>query len=194
MFFLLSSCASKKNQEDKFEQDISDRRCEQAYQNIPIESTSKKITNQSKEVLGTLSSYALTGGSYAVEVIWDITGGTAMVLAICSPQILASMVANSAPMPCFADTDKDLWKVLAAPPLGRKTFEETKNWRCPDLTNFTRSLQKVSSCYQKRGKEGDLEKAKNHLKAIINSKNYFSCLSPDLRKEIDQNIQEIGPL
>lgn len=191
----LPRCAHRSTKQEQFAQKLAAGRCQEAYLQLPVDEPEMKLVNQSKQALGTVSSYAVTGGGYVVEVLWDIAGGTAMAVVLCGPMLLALAASsgggNGATGSTVTCLPGDL-TALGAPPIGRRSYQATSTWRCPDLTAMSRSLREVSACYQQKGTIEDLRSAKQHLESLHSSTDFYACLPNDERAAIDSSLRAVS--
>jgi len=196
-FFLATSlvfpaCSHHTKKQEMFNSELVAGNCDKAYLQLPDENMEMKLVRQSKEALGTVSSYAVAGGGYVVEVLWDIVGGTVMAVALCGPTMVAlaassSTGSNTHLVKCLPG---DI-KTLGAPPLGRRSYQATRSWRCPDLTAMSHSMRQVSACYQKRGGVDDLRSAQKHLRSLRASDEFYSCLPEEEKATVDHELQQV---
>lgn len=186
------ACSHRTTKQDVFETELVAGNCEKAYLQLPDEGMEMKLVKQSKEALGTVSSYAVAGGSYVVEVLWDIVGGTVMAVALCGPTAIAvaASTRNGDNMSLVKCLPGDI-TTLGAPPLGRRSYQATRSWRCPDLTVMSRSMRQVSACYQKRGSANDLQSAQRHLRSLRMSDEFYSCLPEEEKVAVDRELQQV---
>lgn len=186
---LVACSSAKKN----FNQELASGRCDEAMKTLPERDPLVKLTDTTELAAGTVASYAFVGASYTAEVMWDIVGGTVMVVALCAPAIAVQGLA-------VASTDADHSRIsclpgsisaLGAPPLGRQALKASKPLRCPDLKSLSRSLRAVASCYNQKDKKADWLKAQQTLQALKNSEDFYSCLPADEHEHIDVQFREI---
>ena len=187
--------------EKKFNTEIEGARCETALENIPENASGAKLISKTQQAGGVALSYAVTGVAYTGEVLIDFVGGTVMFVALCSPAIaLGAIVVTDRSSGSYSGNWSGLeglcipGKVdaLFIPPLGRKTFEASKDLRCPDLVGMSRSLRKVASCFSHRAVGNDLEKADQTLTALQNSERFFECLPEEEQNKITSDLKEIA--
>ncbi|MES2855293.1 MAG: hypothetical protein V4692_05495 [Bdellovibrionota bacterium] len=173
------------HQQKEFESEITAGRCEDALDRIPENDPMIKLANRTEQATGTIVSYAFAGMNYSAEVLWDVAGGTVMFVALCAPTIAALALHNG---PVFGNANCFPGDIgaLGAPPLGRKSLEDTKHLRCPDLTGLSRSLRRVSTCYASRGGPVNLKKASDNLESLQRSSEFYSCL-PEAEQTLVKN-------
>lgn len=189
--FFFVSCST---QQKKFENSLAKGDCEDAIKNIPS-SSSSSLLKQTKQISGTVASYVLTGLTYGTEVTVYITGGVAGGLVICSPILIAEGASHSkgqASGDCFGYVSDIMIRQGAGKELfGKKVYNKTSNWRCPDLTDFSEGLRSVVSCYENKNDRENLEKAKAQLDIIRNLDFQESCVNDQERNEILNQYERI---
>ncbi|RYZ68661.1 MAG: hypothetical protein EOP09_09185 [Proteobacteria bacterium] len=184
-----SACAHGRKHEEAKKVALSEGRCDDALKEVSAKDPGVKIADTSKQVAGTLLSYSLTGVSYTAEVLWDVAGGTVMFVGLCSVPLLTGVqaVRNG-----YSNSGAELgpWcfpgkiNALQSPPLGRKAHEATKNLRCPSVVPVSQSIRDVVSCYQNKGDEQSLVKARQSLNALQGSAEIFDCLPREEKEAI----------
>ncbi len=177
--------------EKNFQSEISSGRCDDALSRLPEKDPMIKLTNQTKQAAGTVASYAFVGASYGVQILWDITGGTVGMIALCGPAIAATAMAGAnggslhginSQLRCLPGD----FGVFLAPPLGKQALQKTKPLRCPDLKTFSQSLRSVASCYEGLGDKESLNKALTTLQSVKDSKEFYSCMPNSEKKSLDE--------
>lgn len=192
-------CASGSKSHSEVQQAaLEEGRCDDALKEVSKQDPGTKIADTSKQVAGTLLSYSLTGVSYTTEVLWDFAGGTVMFVGLCSPLVLAATVGSVGPGNYSSPNPLSPWcfpgklSTLGAPPLGRKTFAATKNFRCPSVVPVSQSIRSVASCYVKKGDEQSLVKARQSLNALQGSVDVYECLPDEEKQAIEKASEEIN--
>ena len=188
------------NTKHSFDELLASGACSEAGENIPAENDLKRrVLNRTEQAGGSILSYAFTGASYTAEVLWDLTAGTVMFVALCGPT-LAVMVAaqdsshnpatGSLPVVCLPGKIG----ALSSPPLGRDAYEATKNLRCPVVTELSQSLRKIATCYENKHNPADLQKSLTTLQSIENSGNFYECLPMDERNFVTRERVRVEKL
>lgn len=188
--FALTSCAPTRHD---FQDAVSSGRCEEALERIPENTAGVKLVGKMKQGPRTLLSYAFTGAGYTAEIAWDAAGRTTMFVALCGPGLaLAAAAASTGGTTDISRTCMDgNYAALDAPELGQDTFANTKDLRCPDVSPLSRSVQQVASCYRSRKDADSLQKARSTLVALKSAGEFYSCLSPAEKTEIEGAIEEL---
>jgi hypothetical protein len=172
-----------------FQQRLDENECDEALMLVPEEQSVYKVAAMSQQAGGTLISYSFTGAAYTVQILWDVTVGVTTAIVLCAPGIVLEHSSSVKPAPrseptCFpADI-----KPLLAPRLGQQALKSSSEWRCPDLSGLTHSLQKVASCYAQRGTEEGRHKAINVLETLTNSGSFYSCLSAEDTEAVGRDL------
>lgn len=188
---LLTSCVSAPYKQ--FQQDLEAKRCDAAMAHVPENDPAIKFAGNTKQTFGTVAAYTFVGFSYTAEVLWDVTGGTVMAVALCGIPSTLSVAAtyqrgqSAGILTCFPGK----LDALGAPPLGRRALAATEELRCPDLTSLSRSLRSVASCYSGEKTEVGRTKAKQVLTSLQNSEDFYSCLSESERHAIGVQIRDL---
>jgi hypothetical protein len=195
--FAGSGCSTA--HEKTFSDKITEGRCDEALIELPERDPLVHLTSQTKQAADTVLSYTFVGASYTAEVLWDVAGGTVMVIALCAVPlaVIGGMYAasnssatysntNSGPQPLICIPGKIT--ALGAPPLGRQSLEATKEMRCPDLKSLSHSIRRVAACFETKGGKDDLEKAEKSLKALQNSQQFYQCLPLDEQQKISNQL------
>ena len=197
-------CSSFKKHEEAKQVALVEGRCDDALKEVSKKDPGVQIADTSKQVAGTILSYSLTGVSYTTEVLWDFAGGTIMFIGLCSPQIAAAAAgvgstggySDQGTRPfCFPGK----LNALSSPPLGRKTHEATKSFRCPSVVPVSESIRAVAACYIGKGDQESLVKARQSVNALQGSTEVFDCLPKEEKDEIEKvsqaiNLKMITPL
>lgn len=195
ILFLCISCstAPQKN----FHDYLIGGQCESAVKNLPDKTAS--VMNQTKYVSGTIASYALTGLTYGTEVTMYLVGGVVGGLVICTPAITADVAMKSSgqfTVECLKLAGNVLTKVKPKEMFGEKVYDKTRNWRCPDLTDFSKNLRSIASCYEDKNTRVDLKKSIEQLDIIRNQDFQENCIGDEERIEIlnqyDRIIKKIA--
>lgn len=191
VFVVTQSCT---HTQKSFEEKVQADRCEEALESMPEHDPMVKLINTSEQAAGTVASYAFVGASYTAEVLWNVTGGTVMILAMCAPGMVASVMANGngtvAGHLCFPGSVGSM-SAFAAPPLGRQAKKSSKHLQCPNIEGLNQSMRAVASCYEARGTDEDLKKAKKTLQSIRNSSDFYECLSKDEKEKTLKQLEEL---
>lgn len=187
VLLLLAACAS--SSENKFSVYLGRKQCEEAALHLPNFSV-RKATSNVKSVAGTGASYILSGTAYGVDIVYYLSGGVLFPLAICSPLIMANDNGKGL-SGCFdiVSTSMDIADVFPESNMGKKTYESTKNWRCPDLSFAVSDMIKISDCHVSKG---ETDKAVSQLKSILDPKVIGGCISSDDRKLIEEKLTRIA--
>ncbi len=194
----LVSCTSV---EKKFNSEIEGGRCETALENIPENASGAKLISKTQQAGGVALSYAVTGVAYTGEVLIDFVGGTVMFVALCSPAIaLGAIVVTDRSSGSYNNNWGGLGGLcipgkvdaLFVPSLGKKTFQASKDMRCPDLVGISYSLRKVAACFSQRAIGSDIDKADQTLTALQNSDRFFECLPEEEQNKITSDLKEIA--
>ena len=182
IFLLLTACG---HTESRFEEKLLSQDCDEAAAHLPGSDPLGKTAKGVKYIGKNLAAYSYITASYTTEVLWDVAGGTVLFVGLCGPLIAVQAAGNFSvgavahpsevclPIPW----DKES-RGIFAPPLGRQAIRQTKEFRCPDLSTVSASLQKVASCYESKGDRESLKKAVDSLENIEKSKDFFTCLEP----------------
>ncbi|MBC7712323.1 MAG: hypothetical protein H7177_03235 [Rhizobacter sp.] len=193
ILFICCSCSTMKHKD--FTALVENGKCEEALKNVPDSSISNFI-KQTKRVSGAAASYALTGITYGGEVTFVVVGGIVVGLAICSPLIAAETAAKGSGNisgECFVAAEKVLNKHSDGTKefYGKKIFDKTSNWRCPDLSDFSQNLREVATCYENKKDYTSLEKAVEQLDIIRNTEFQEECVDDSERTEITKQYSNI---
>ncbi len=188
---LLSSCAS--NPQKNFDQYVSEGKCEEAIKNLP--SDGKTIFDETQAITGAVASYTLSGLAYGAEITIYLVGGVAVSAVICSPIIMLEASANSTGNisgHCFGSVMSTVAKGrMSDELLGKKIYRNTESWRCPDLSEFSRNLRIVASCYESKNDLVNLEKASSQL-ALLKEQNFQNnCIDENEREMITAQHESI---
>ena len=181
--------------QQKFAERLAEQDCDQALDSLPENDPSIKLLKQTQHAAKSVISYGYIGANYTAEVLWDTVAGGIVMVALCSPAIALSIPLSAAGggsgsgIPCFT-LDGGLRQVLS-PPLGRNSIRETEAMRCPDLTSLTRSVRGVAACFEARGNEANLVRAKTSLMQLQDSKGYYACVQPDAKLQLSQDLERL---
>lgn len=193
-FFLILLVGCSSTQKKNFQTSLEGGQCEEAINYIPS-STSSLIFKQTKFISGSAASYILTGLTYGTEFTVYITGGIAGGVVICSPLIAIESVAGSngsASSQCLGSVTQAIMKSSKnSGYIGKQVYNDTSNWRCPDLTDFSTGLRSVASCYEKKNDLENLEKAKEKLEIVRSKEFQESCINDYERLEISKQYDDI---
>ena len=203
------SCSSVKNQKNYFNELLDSGQCEKAFDHIP-ESNFKKVTNSSKEVLGTGVRYLFSGVGYTTDIVIVLTGFSIMM----SPFLLASgssgynrtggelesYDSNSIPM---KQNKKEAWaKDSYASPAKNKSAKEKFGWTsfgpalnkmtvkypCPDLSDMTDSIFKISECFIDNNQK---QKGIDQLENILFDSYYLKCLDHSMKLRVENRVRSL---
>lgn len=164
--------------------------CDQLMHNAIEKHSDTKVIKAVESASGAVLSYAWTGTNYAVETIWDVTAGTVVFVALCSPGILASALStNTNPyagigVGCLPGK----LNTLASPPLGRIAYKRTKSWRCPDLGSFSRDLQASYKCYAQSTNKKEIKHGLQSLEALAASRSLIDCFPAEGRASLFDHL------
>ncbi len=75
--------------------------------------------------------------------------------------------------------------------MGKKTYKMTKPLRCPHLSGLNEAVIGVSRCYMNRKQPGDLQKARNQLRALKGNEIGVQCLSSEEFTEINGMLRTL---
>lgn len=191
----LTSCTSPQK---KFEQKIQSGNCSQAFKDMPRNDHRIQFLGDVQDGATTGLSYALSGAGYTVDFMTSIVSGVAVLTIFCAPGMLtlaALSAASSTPVSggkinalCF---EKDAQKYIYNPKLGKKTFRNTQNWRCPDFSTVAQAFQKVSSCYQSKKTPEARKQALQTLELLQKNVLFYECLKSKDRQKIGQQLNEL---
>ncbi len=189
VLLLLSACAS--SPEKKFSGYLQSKQCEEAALHLP-NFTARKATSNAKSVVGTGASYIVSGTVYGVDIVYYLTGGVLFPLAICSPLLMTNDNGKGL-SGCFelVSTSMDITDAFPESNLGKKTYESTKGWRCPDLSFAVKDMTKISDCYVARNEK---EKAITQLQSILDPKVIGGCISKDDKKFVEGKLEALKPV
>lgn len=187
----LAGCVSKQKKA-AFDEHLHLGRCDEALTNLPENDPLVKVARDSEHAGKAILSYAFVGASYTAEVLWDVTGGTVMFVALCGPMVLAGTAATYVGGDTRIGCIPGRFDALEAPPLGRQAVASTRAMRCPEVAPLSRSLRAVASCYESRGGEENLRKAEAQLKAIRKSADFVSCLPADEYAQLAKQEAELN--
>lgn len=188
VLLLLTACAT--SPEKKFSGYLESKQCEEAALHLPNFSA-RKATSNAKSVVGTGASYIVTGTAYGVDVVYYLTGGILFPLAICSPLLMANDHGKGM-SGCFdiVSTSMDITDAFPESKLGKKTYDSTQGWRCPDLSFAVKDMAKISDCYVARNEP---DKATAQLKSILDPKVIGGCISSDDKKFVEGKLKNLLP-
>jgi hypothetical protein len=195
--FSLLSCSHPREQ---FQKDLATRNCDLASSHLPEKDPLSISAEYAKRIGGNIAAYTYTAGGYTAEVLWDVTAGTIIVVAVTAPVVALgvlcsknhcnSMSGNALPLlPASSNSPKNkksrnLFEKLEAPPLGRRAFRQTQDLRCPNLKDVSQSLRQVASCYESNGDQQSLHKAIISLENVERSDVFFTCLPPEEQEAV----------
>lgn len=190
---LLSSCASKPQKH--FEHNLSEGHCEEAIIDLPAKE--KSLLEETQTAAGTMASYTLTGLAYGVDVTVFLVGGVVVTAVICSPVIAAEIAAGSSgnvSAQCLGNVVSAplVKKIIPKELIGKKVYTNTEKWRCPDLTDFSKNLRSVASCYENKNDKLNLEKALVQLDLIKNENFQKNCVDEEEKKMISIQYDNIN--
>lgn len=185
LFVLSLSLFSCQTSPHKYTQEIQNKNCEQALEQIPENETSYKFLRSTQSSAGKVLSYSVTGAAYTAEVLLDVTIGTVGAVILCSPAILSSSgvtqrgAYSGEITPCLPENGLMLW----SPPLGRNTRNKTRTWECPSLDGLSQKVREVAQCFSNRGDNDSKMKALKTLESLEKSEKFYECLSVNERNE-----------
>lgn len=198
-FLILTFISACTQPYKKFDGHLAGGRCDRALKELPENDPMIKLTHKTEQAAGTLLSYSFVGASYTAEVLWDATGHTLVLIALCGPMLAAVVASNASSgssseqpgsMNCLPMGTVD-GGVLSAPPLGRRALKSSKSLRCPKVDSIYDSLRKVSDCYESSGEIKDLAKALKNYEGLINSTDFFACLDPLRQRHATQKVKTL---
>lgn len=167
----------------QFQSHLQGLKCEEAMKAIPELKRSEKAKNSAKWMAASTAAYTYVGANYTAEILWDVSVGTLMAVALCWPAVLAvASSSSSRNIGCMPSPVP--FKSVASPSLGRNAIKKTQTLRCPNVEPLALSLEKVAHCFESRNTEQDRELAYKTLSNIENSKYFFSCVSPEVSQRI----------
>ncbi len=193
ILFFTSACSTIP--EKDFNYQVKNGKCEEAVKNVPDSSLSS-LFKSTKNITGTAASYVLTGLTYGSEVTFYVVGGITAGLAVCSPIIaleVSGKTSGSASTECFKVVTHGISssEFGKGKYLGGKVYDKTSSWRCPDLSDFSKSLREIATCYEQKNDVENLEKARAQLDIIRNQDFQESCVDDEERAEILKQYEEI---
>jgi hypothetical protein len=172
---LLISCAH--SNQVKFEQALKGGNCEDALMTAPENQDSYKVINTTKQGVGKVVSYSLTGAAYSAQVLWDISAGIVTTVTIIPliplmylPEKSLSKDKFNLPVPV---------EKLFAPKLGSDTYRNTEYLRCPNVKDLSQTVRRIARCYYDKGGNENTERAIKTLKSVMDSGQFCSCLPED---------------
>lgn len=195
---LLIQCSHSQKQIE-FDKSLSEMDCDLALQKTPGTSRSERIVDQSETLAKNILAYTYVAANYTAEVTWDVSAGVVLFTAFCLPEIIVMAAASKSSglsnqwshAKCITPSKDIDFKTLRAPPLGRKSMQNTQKFRCPNLEGLANSLTQVASCYERKGDPSSLQKAITTLENIEQSKHFYSCLAPETQLGIIQKRQQL---
>lgn len=142
---------------------------------------------------GYAMSYLWTGVNYTAEVTWDVATGTVLFVALCAPLFFAHQ-NRSHPMEgsgvrCLSGK---VAKHIQSPPLGRKAYQRTKNWRCPPLLKRIQNLEPSYSCYLSSKNPKVREQGRKSFTALAKSPSLRTCVSTVHRDRLTEVIRKLS--
>lgn len=187
---LLSSCSQKP--ERKFKKLISQGRCEEAASKLPNFKI-QKVTAKIASVPAQTVSYVLTSAAYGADLVFYVSKGIIIPLAVCAPlAVLSAQSAASSPGSFINDGagqcvynvagETTKWK---SSQFGDKTYENTAGFRCPNYNFTVDHILAVSECYEKNGQK---EQALEQLLTLSNPKVLGGCIDDTHLAQIDSRI------
>ncbi len=189
---LLVGCTSP-DRTRKFEENLNAKKCDEALYTVPQREPLLSMRTEVEETGGKVLSYTATGAAYTAQVLWDVTAGAVTFVIACGPLLAVAIVsppldssgAGANFNPCVFNPGST-WDTLSAPKLGEKTFKKTKKWRCPEYTELSRSIRRVTTCYRDRGDVESLKRAQTTIDSLIKSDNLLKCLP---KEEVDEVLK-----
>lgn len=187
----VTACSTPK--QAQFGEELSAGRCEQAMGVIPEQTTGVRLVSETQRTAGMVSKYAFIGASYTAEVLWDVTSGAVMAVALCGPVVVAIAATTSGPNTSQLTCLPGKFDALAAPPLGRKAIKHSAKWDCPpSLSEISASLRRVALCFESRGGSDDLMHARQTLESIKDSKDFYRCMPESERDNLEQQLDQVS--
>jgi hypothetical protein len=166
----------------QFQSHLHGFKCEEAMQSIPELKRSEKAKKSATWMAKSTAAYTYVGANYTAEVLWDVSVGTLMVVALCWPAVLAAASGSGTSIGCIPSPVP--FQALSSPSLGRNAIQKTQEMRCPNVEPLALSLEKVAHCFESRNTQQDRKLAYKTLSNIENSKYFFSCVSPEVSQRI----------
>ncbi len=188
ILFLAISCSTI-NEEDKFKNKLNNQECEKALiYNTP--SSEMKFLKKTQKGVGTLASYTVTGLGYTGDLIAIFGGGIVVGVLACTPFLAIEAAAKSNGYisgQCFSKFGVPIMEDSAKLNLGKKTFENTKSWRCENWDKISQGMRKVAKCHFNKGEN---EKAINQIQSIKKDFKFFNCLSSTERRKVKVDLEK----
>ena len=126
----------------------------------------------------TTASYILTGVGYTGDLLLYTTGGLLFGAGVCLPIAVAG---DNGFNNCFNAFTISAREEMKLPDLGKRAYENTVKWRCPEVNYLSRGIRAVSECHLKNG--NDAESLKN-LKFLEGNKDLYACLTSKERLQV----------
>lgn len=173
----LSGCSSlttkndsiNKEKNENFERALAENKCELAANNITANQKTSFVYDIAA-IPGTIASWTLVSLSTGTELAVYLAGGLIGGIVICSPVIAIEAAAKS-----DGDVSRECVKIAASTIMeiadpkfeySIKVMDKTEHWRCPDITEFSKAIRRIVTCYENRNTPEDLKKAKEQLSII----------------------------
>lgn len=170
------------NRTKHFEAALDGGRCEEDLEYIPEDGGALRFIGKANQTAGTALSYAATGVGYTADVAVTVVGGSVILIALCSPLVLAS--ASGVPVSysetrhhanmCFPTPSG-----LRLPAMGAAAYRTTAELRCPDLTSLSKSMRRVAACEERKNQIIAFERAKQTLITIEGNADFLTCVSSE---------------
>lgn len=189
---LVTSCASQPQKQ--FDTILTEGRCEEAMNNLPADRID--LIEETQTAAGKVASYTFTGLAYGAEVTVKLVGGIGVPVIICSPVMLleASLKANgNFSVECMSVVMKVpvFKKTMSKESIGKKIYNQTEKWRCPDLSQLSQNLRSVASCYEDKNDQVNLEKALTQLDVLKENQFQDNCIDEDEKILIKDQYEKI---
>jgi hypothetical protein len=192
LIVMLAGCASGVRPE--LAEPIDAGRCEDAAQFLEQHRRGPTGASRVRQVLTGPLSYVLTGLGYTTEVVLVVGGGLVLSGVVCSPVIAIEVAAEGngqGSVECVTRVAGALLDDHELPGLGRIIYESTESWRCTDLTPLSQELRALAACHARRGGSADLDKARQQLVMLKESRPIYECVAERERWAIDQALESL---
>lgn len=161
-----------------FSSSIERRQCHQAREFIPESQPLTQLTDSASFIARNAAAYSYVGLNYGAEVMLDASAAVGMTVALCSPYLLAAALSHSYPHSTGTNSVCLPWPdntQIWSPPLGRNAMKTTQGLRCPNITDYSRSLELVADCHESFGTQEHLKQALATLDEIQSEKYFIYC-------------------
>ena len=195
MGLVFGGCARERKQ--RFDQALEARQCDMALENIPEYDENVKFLGRIDRAAQSTLSYAATGAGYVSDVVLTVVGGTVILVGLCAPTIALIALAESASV---IDNSHDGYEHLGCLPMpkgvhpprsGQKIYRATEDMRCPDLTALSKSVRRVTACYERTELPVDLQKTQVSLRSLTSNAEFMGCVSPAERAAVQVDLDRI---